>query len=79
MVFVEGSDASCGHVAVDDDGVRRLASVHVGEKSVIRANVYAPNGTIWIKNDSSATGAFIGKQVRIGDGVRLTLDSGFRQ
>ena len=43
----------------------------------VQANIYAPNGTVWIKSKTTATGAFIGEDVRIGQHVTLTLSSAF--
>lgn len=50
-------------------------AVQIGRYNKIHANIYAPNGTIWIQKDSKAKGAFIGKDVLIGYGVDITLDS----
>ncbi len=47
-----------------------------GERNVVVANVYAPNGTVWLRERTVATGAFIGKWVVIGGKVELTLMSG---
>jgi hypothetical protein len=42
------------------------SAVHIGPQSVVAANIYAPNGTIWLQAQTRATGAFIGRSVRIG-------------
>lgn len=77
--YVEGDDAACQHVEPDDDADDAgRVSVHIGQNSVVQANVYAAQGTLWIKSKTSATGAFIGVHVRIGQNVNLTLDSAFR-
>jgi hypothetical protein len=47
-------------------------------RAVLNANVYAPNGTLWIRERSTATGAFFGKWVEIGQNVTLTRDNGWR-
>ncbi len=65
--FVEDDD--------DDDGSRKVAQI--GDRCTIKANIYAPNGTLWLKSNSKATGAFIGKVLRIGQGVELWLKSAF--
>src|SRR5262249_23759697 len=49
----------------------------IGEQNTIEANIYAPNGTLWLKARTSATGAFIGKRVRLGDDTTVALDSIF--
>ncbi|MGV7229083.1 MAG: PKD domain-containing protein [Nitrospirales bacterium] len=52
-------------------------AVQFGVGSHVRANVYAPNGTLWVKQRSTATGAFVGKWVRMGNGGTITLEGGF--
>jgi hypothetical protein len=49
-----------------------------GIKNTLFANVYAPNGTLWIRERSTITGAFFGKWVMIGENVTLTLDGGWQ-
>lgn len=41
-------------------------SVEIATDNVLQANFYAPNGTLWIQARTLATGAFIGRHVRIG-------------
>lgn len=50
-------------------------AVEIGADSTFTANLYAPNGTIWIKDRTLATGAFLGKDVQIGPDVQVTLGS----
>jgi hypothetical protein len=80
LILVEAADGNCQHDSSHgwdgDDGGQ--AAVHFGADNVIQANVYAPNGQIWVKARTVATGAFIGARVRIGEQVRLTLDSAFK-
>ena len=52
--------------------------MHIGTQSVVQANIYALNGTVWLKSKTQATGSFIGVHVRIGVNVTLTLDSKFK-
>jgi uncharacterized Zn-binding protein involved in type VI secretion len=52
-------------------------AIQFGGWSHVRANVYAPNGTLWFKQESTATGAFVGKWVRMGNGSTITLEGGF--
>lgn len=51
--------------------------VQIGERNTLLANIYAPNGTVWLKSNTKATGSFIGKQARIGERVELKLESAF--
>jgi hypothetical protein len=78
MIYVGGADPEASAAQADDDGDNGgPVSVHLGTQNVVQANIYAGNGTIWLKSMTQATGAFIGLHVRVGIGVRLTLDSGF--
>ena len=43
----------------------------------MKANIYAPNGTVWLRANTIATGAFIGKRARIGQLIELRLESAF--
>jgi hypothetical protein len=78
-IYVAANDGSCRHSSLsDDDGGFGQAAVHIGPQSVVQANIYAANGTVWMQAKTQATGAFIGVHVRIGQGVTLTLDSAWR-
>ena len=68
IFYVEGVD--------NNSGVATTA-VQIGERNTVRANIYAPNGTVWLRASTTATGAFIGKQAKIGERVELTLKSAF--
>jgi hypothetical protein len=80
VIYVEGDD----HVGQragdpDDDGDDAgPVSVHIGQQNVVQANIYASNGTLWLKSKTQATGSFIGLHVRIGESAALTLDSAFK-
>jgi hypothetical protein len=65
VFYVEGADSSGQPV------------VQVGPNGTVKANIYAPNGTVWLKSSTTGTGAFIGKQVNIDTSVELTLKSAF--
>ena len=52
-------------------------AVKFGEESTVRAKVYAPNGLLWVKAESKATGAFVGKWVRMGNHSTIALEGGF--
>ena len=43
--------------------------------SFSKVNVQAPNGTIWLKDRTQATGALLGKDVQVGPDAQVTLDS----
>ena len=48
-----------------------------GERNKVIANVYVPNGTLWLKEKTDAEGVFIAKWVVVGEDVELTLVSGW--
>ena len=45
--------------------------------ATLALNAYAKNGTLTIGASNSATGAFLGLRVRVGNGATLNLDSAF--
>ncbi len=49
----------------------------VGSRSVIHANVLAPEATLSLLSRVEAVGAFVGKKVRLGYRASVTLDSAF--
>ena len=52
-------------------------SAKVGLNNTVFANFYVPNGMLWLRKNSVAEGAFIGKDVSVGKGVKVTLNSAF--
>ncbi len=50
-------------------------AVDVGTNNVFSANVYAPNGTVWLEDGTQARGAFLGRDVQVGIDVQVTLQS----
>ena len=61
----------------DDGGDLASTVVQIGERNTVKANFYAPNGTVYLRANTVATGAFIGKRAQIGERVELTLKSAF--
>jgi UDP-3-O-[3-hydroxymyristoyl] glucosamine N-acyltransferase len=51
--------------------------VQIGERNTVIANIYAPNGTVFLRANTIGTRAFIGKRAEIGERVELTLKSAF--
>jgi uncharacterized repeat protein (TIGR03803 family) len=79
VFYVLADDSVCARHDGDDDGDDAgPVSVHVGSHSVVQANVYAVNGTVWLQSGTQATGAFIGQHVRVGVNVSLTIESAFK-
>ncbi|MDP3064364.1 MAG: PKD domain-containing protein, partial [Chloroflexota bacterium] len=52
-------------------------SVQIGVSNSVQANIYAPNGTIWLAEKTTATGAFVARDVEVGAKVTVSLDSAF--
>lgn len=52
-------------------------AAQLGLSSTVNANFYVPNGTLWIRQNAMATGAFLGRDVILGIGASATLDSFF--
>ena len=79
VIYVAGGNNGSSNNTHDsvDDGFGGPAVVNIGERAVVQANIYAPNGSIWLKSRSQATGAFIGQHVLVGSFSRLVLDSAF--
>lgn len=68
IFYVEGADGGGG---------LSPTAVQIGERNTVVANIYAVNGTVVLKANTIATGAFFGKQAQIGERVELTLKSAF--
>jgi hypothetical protein len=66
LVYVAGADEAPNKWAVD-----------IWAPSTVNANVYAPNGTVTIGNNSTFTGAAIGLRLDVGSDVTVTNDSAF--
>lgn len=66
VIYVKGTDIAPNRKAVD-----------IAPGAVIEANVYAPNGTILVRNGANITGAMIGLRIDVGNNVNVTHDSAF--
>jgi hypothetical protein len=71
ILYVTGQNGSSGNLGATPK------AAHFGINNTLIANVYAPNGTLWIRQGSTARGAFVGRWVDIGIGVEVTLESAF--
>lgn len=65
------------HVTGTDGPPGQGAAFLGGTATVLVANVYASEGTLAFGRQSTATGAFIGKRVDVGEKAVLSLASGF--
>lgn len=59
------------------DLLDQAKAVFIGNRSRIRASLYAPDSTIWVMSYSEMEGAMIGKHVILGGRVRVSVDNGF--
>ncbi|HEV8579103.1 MAG TPA: hypothetical protein VGX68_08470, partial [Thermoanaerobaculia bacterium] len=50
-------------------------AVEIGTDNTVSANIYAPNGTLWLKDRVQATGSFLGRDVQIGIDGQVSLRS----
>jgi hypothetical protein len=69
VVYVEGINGTGGGLA------ETPKAVEIGTDNTLTANLYAPNGTLWIADRTQARGSFFGKDVQIGPDVQVTLQS----
>ncbi len=70
-IYVNGINGGTGNLGATPKAAQ------IGETNTLQANIYAPNGTVLIKQGTVAEGAFIGKDVKIGQNVQVTINSGF--
>jgi hypothetical protein len=70
-IYVNGTNGNSGIIA------DRPRAAVIGRGNCVKACIYAPNGTLWVKLFSRAEGAFFGRAVRIGIRTKVTLDNGF--
>lgn len=52
-------------------------AAQLGLKNTVLANFYVPNGTLWLRQGTEATGAFLGRDVIVGEHVQVKLESAF--
>ncbi len=71
VIYGVGINGTTGAIDATPEAAR------FGVGSTVRANVYAPNGLLRVWENSTATGAFLGKWVRIGKNSTVTLEDGF--
>ena len=71
VFYIGGINGSNGNLGATPKAAQ------IGLSNVVKANFYVPNGTLWIRQNSQATGAFVGKDVDVGIGVKVWLKSAF--
>ncbi|HEY4612948.1 MAG TPA: hypothetical protein VII11_08205 [Bacteroidota bacterium] len=65
IFYVAGINGTNGNLGATP----KAAKIGIG--NTVWANFYAPNGTLWIRQNSEARGQFIGKDVDVGIGVKI--------
>lgn len=71
VFYVAGVNGATGNLGATPKAAK------IGISSTVSANFYVPNGTLWLRQGTVATGAFLGRDVDVGIGVELTLASAF--
>lgn len=71
VFYINGQNGNNGNLGATP----KAAKFGIG--GTVIANVYVPNGTLWLRQNSSNTGAFLAKWVVLGIGAEATLDSGW--
>ena len=71
VFYVAGINGNTGNLRATPKAAK------LGLSSTVSANFYVPNGMLWLRKNSVAEGAFIGKDVSVGKRVKVTLNSAF--
>jgi hypothetical protein len=71
VFYVGGINGSNGNLGATPKAAK------IGISNTVKANFYVPNGTLWIRQNSEVEGAFIGKDLDVGIGVKVKLNSAF--
>ncbi len=69
VFYVAGINGANGNLGATPKAAK------VGLSNTVFANFYVPNGTLWLRQGSVVEGAFIGKDVDVGIGVQVSLNS----
>lgn len=71
VFYVAGINGNSGNLGATP----KAAKLGIG--TVVEANFYVPNGTLHIRQNALVTGAFLGRDVQVGLGAQVSLDSFF--
>jgi hypothetical protein len=69
VFYVAGSNGTGGGLA------ETPKAVEIGVDNVVSANLYAPNGTLWLGDRTQATGSLIARDVQVGADAQVALSS----
>ncbi len=71
VFYIAGINGSNGNINASPKAAQ------VGLNNEIFANFYVPNGTLWLRGSSEATGSFIAKDIMVGVNVKVSEDNAF--
>ncbi|RME44663.1 MAG: PKD domain-containing protein [Chloroflexi bacterium] len=71
LIYVTGQNGRSGRLGATPKAAK------FGMRSTVIANIYVPNGTLWLRQKTRATGAFLGRWVVVGRNVEVKWQSGF--
>ncbi|MBI2504689.1 MAG: T9SS type A sorting domain-containing protein, partial [Candidatus Latescibacteria bacterium] len=89
LVYVEGRNGRLGNHHDDDEGAdeedapegRRLrrspGAVKIGQQASFQGNLYVPNGTLHLRQGSTAVGSFIARDIIVGVRTQVVAQSGW--
>jgi hypothetical protein len=69
VFYVAGVNGTGGGIA------ETPRTVEIAADNVLTANVYAPNGTLWLGDRTQARGSFLAKDVHVAPDVQVTLQT----
>ncbi|MCP4157124.1 MAG: LamG domain-containing protein [bacterium] len=81
-----GAAINAGDIAIYVNGINGFSgtladspkAATIGIRHQLKANLYAPNGTLWLKARGNAEGSFIAKDVMVEFYVKITLMSSWQ-
>ena len=71
VIYVNGINGNNGNLGATAKAAK------FGLHSTVFVNVYVPNGTLWLRQGSNSTGAFLAKWMIVGINATVTLESGW--
>jgi hypothetical protein len=77
-VYVNGTEQRGRGDDDDDEGDRVALAADVGQRGTFAGNLYAPHGTIHLRERSAVLGSLIARDLIVGTDVQVSLRSGWR-
>ena len=72
VIYVTGINGNNGNLGATPKAAK------FGLSTEIQTNVYAPNGTLWLRQNGQFVGGFLGKWVIAGKGAQIELQSSWQ-